>query len=197
MIEYDNPNFNANLSALVQGMWYSELPELIDLDRIYNNFESVLRSMESGKYPYYPLDEDGFIKDYKAVTSPGYLRKPGVEAITYYTFKKDHSLREMQLVNLIHYCGFVYNSLYIFDELFSELYITEENWEYVDNSNSYVVAGESFWIDTGYDDEEEFEEGVFINENNKISRWAKIEDAKMRIHEFQKPVMGEVNAART
>lgn len=86
----------------------------------------------------------------------------------------------------IHYCGFVYNSLYIFDELFSELYITEENWEYVDNSNSYVVAGESFWIDTGYDDEEEFEEGVFINENNKISRWAKIEDAKMRIHEFQK-----------
>lgn len=55
MIEYDNPNFNANLSALVQGMWYSELPELIDLDRIYNNFESVLRSMESGKYPYYPL----------------------------------------------------------------------------------------------------------------------------------------------
>lgn len=74
MIEYDNPNFNANLSALVQGMWYSELPELIDLDRIYNNFESVLRSMESGKYPYYPLDEDGFIKDYKAVTSPGYLR---------------------------------------------------------------------------------------------------------------------------
>lgn len=44
MIEYDNPNFNANLSALVQGMWYSELPELIDLDRIYNNFESVLRS---------------------------------------------------------------------------------------------------------------------------------------------------------
>ena len=66
------------------------------------------------------------------------------------------------------------------------MYITEENWEYVDNSNSYVVAGESFWIDTGYDDEEEFEEGVFINENNKISRWAKIEDAKMRIHEFQK-----------
>lgn len=186
MIEYDNPNFNANLSALVQGMWYSELPELIDLDRIYNNFESVLRSMENGKYPYYPLDENGFIKDYKAVISPGYLRKPGVEAITYYTFKKDHSLREMQLVNLIHYCGFVYNSLYIFDELFSELYITEENWEYVDNSNSYVVAGESFWIDTGYDDEEEFEEGVFINENNKISRWAKIEDAKMRIHEFQK-----------
>ena len=57
MIEYDNPNFNANLSALVQGMWYSELPELIDLDRIYNNFESVLRSMESGKYPYYPLDD--------------------------------------------------------------------------------------------------------------------------------------------
>ncbi len=103
------------------------------MTRFINNFESVLRSMEGGKYPYYPLDVDGFIKDYKAVTSRVYLRKPGVEAITYYNLQKRSFITRMQLVNFDSLLWILYIIHCIsFDELFSELYITEENWEYVE-----------------------------------------------------------------
>ncbi|MEJ8775815.1 reverse transcriptase domain-containing protein [Blautia sp. HCN-1074] len=185
MIEFSNPNFSLNMSALLQGMWYSELPELVDIEIICENLKDVLYKMQQGQYNYYELEQDGFIKDFKGINSPSYLRKPGVEAITYYVFKKNKTLREMQMVNLIHYCAFIYNSLYVFEDIFAQLYINEDNLKYIENSNSYVVVNESFWVGTPYDCEE-VEEGVFTNENNKVTRWMKIEDAKKRIQSCQK-----------
>lgn len=91
MIEFSNPNFSLNMSALLQGMWYSELPELVDIEIICENLKDVLYKMQQGQYNYYELEQDGFIKDFKGINSPSYLRKPGVEAITYYVFKKNKS----------------------------------------------------------------------------------------------------------
>lgn len=185
MIEFFNPNFALNMDALLQGMWYSELPELVDVKVIYENLETVLHNMQQGKYDYYKLEQDGFIKDFKGINSPSYLRKPGVEAITYYVFKKNKSLREMQLVNLIHYCAFIYNSLYVFEDIFAQLYMNEDSLEYIGNSNSYVVVNESFCVGAQYDSEE-VEEGIFTNENNKVTRWMRMEDAKRRIQSYQR-----------
>lgn len=184
-IGYYDANFESNVEALLQGMWYSELPELIDITRIYHNMRNVLEKIGRGDYAYYKVDDNGFIIDFKGIDSPSYLRKPGVEPITYYTFKRNKSLREMQMVNLIHYCAFIYNSLYVFDDIFAKLYLDEENSEYISSSNSYLVVGESFSIDLEYD-VEEIDEGVFVNGNNKTASWIKMEEGKMRIQKNQK-----------
>ena len=184
-IGYYDANFESNVEALLQGMWYSELPELIDITRIYHNMRNVLEKIGRGDYAYYKVDDNGFIIDFKGIDSPSYLRKPGVEPITYYTFKRNKSLREMQMVNLIHYCAFIYNSLYVFDDIFAKLYLDEENSEYISSSNSYLGVGESFSIDLEYD-VEEIDESVFVNGNNKTASWIKMEEGKMRIQKNQK-----------
>ena len=191
-IGYYDANFESNVEALLQGMWYSELPELIDITRIYHNMRNVLEKIGRGDYAYYKVDDNGFIIDFKGIDSPSYLRKPGVEPITYYTFKRNKSLREMQMVNLIHYCAFIYNSLYVFDDIFAKLYLDEENSEYISSSNSYLVVGESFSIDLEYD-VEEIDEGVFVNGNNKTASWIKMEEGKMRIQKNQKSKIYWVN----
>ena len=88
-IGYYDANFESNVEALLQGMWYSELPELIDITRIYHNMRNVLEKIGRGDYAYYKVDDNGFIIDFKGIDSPSYLRKPGVEPITYYTFKRN------------------------------------------------------------------------------------------------------------
>ena len=45
MIEFSNPNFSLNMSALLQGMWYSELPELVDIEIICENLKDVLYNL--------------------------------------------------------------------------------------------------------------------------------------------------------
>lgn len=56
MIEFSNPNFSLNMSALLQGMWYSELPELVDIEIICENLKDVLYKMQQGQYNYYELE---------------------------------------------------------------------------------------------------------------------------------------------
>lgn len=168
MIDFDAPNFECNSNILLDGISYVDLPDIIDWNRIKNNMRAVLEKIKNQEYRFYEYDTEGFIKDFKSIVSPDYIRQPGVEAIAFYAFKKDGSFREMQMPNLLHYCAFIYNSLYIFDEFFKVLYLDWDNDEYVSHSNSYVVIGENFIIPTGYDDEEELEEGVFITSNNKV-----------------------------
>lgn len=167
MIDFNAPNFECNSDILLDGIYYADLPDIVDWDCIKDHMIKVLEKIKNQEYCFYEYDEDGFIKDFKSIVSPDYIRKPGVEAISFYSFKKDGTFREMQMPNLVHYCAFIYNSLYIFDELFGILYLNPENETYISHSNSYVVIGENFVISTGYNMEEEFEEGVFITKNNK------------------------------
>lgn len=168
MINFDIESTEKNAETLLRGMWYAELPDLLDMKRLCGNIIDALRYQNENGYDSFQTDNEGFIVDYKKIVSPSYLRSPGVEPITYYTFKKNKSFREMQIPNLLHYFSFVYNSLWIFDDLFEQLYCEPENEEVIGNPNSYVVLNKEFYIPVGYEEFEEIELGVFTDKNNKI-----------------------------
>lgn len=185
MVDFEAPNFDCNSSILLDGMNYADLPDFIEWGRIKNQIRRVLIKLKNQEYRFYQYDEEGFITDFKSVESPDYIRRPGVEAVTFYVFKKDSSFREMQIPNLVHYCAFIYNSLFMFDKVFEVLYLDEDNEKYISHSNSYVVMGESFVITTGYGNEEEFEEGVFITKNNKSQERMSFEENRRRYNRCQ------------
>lgn len=172
MIEFNASSYERNCKILLDGIWYADLPDIIDWSVINRNLQQVLRWIVDEAYDIYKYDKDGFIKEFAKIMSPDYIRQPGVEAITFYAFKKDGSFREMQIPNLVHYCAFIYNSLFIFDEVFGKLYLDWENKEYIEHSNSYVVIGKDFITWGDYDEWEEMEEGIFITKNNKTQERA-------------------------
>lgn len=185
MIDFEAPNFECNADILLDGIYYADLPDIVDWERIKSHMKKVLEKIKNQKYRFYEFDKNGLIKDFKAVSSPDYIRRPGVEAISFYSFKKDGAFREMQMPNLVHYCAFIYNSLYVFDEIFRVLYLNAENEKYISHSNSYVVIGENFVIPTGYNMEEELEEGVFITKNNKNQGRMSFGENRRRYHDCQ------------
>lgn len=168
MINFERENTGKNAQILLSGIWYSELPDIFDMDIFKGNITEVLRMVEQNGYDSYKKIENGLITDMNNIVSPDYLRQPGVEPIIYYTFKKNQSLREMQIPNPIHYISFIYNSLWIFEDLFEKLYLDLDYKAYVDSSNSYIVFGEEFNLATGYDEWQEIELGVFVSSNSKI-----------------------------
>lgn len=171
MINYEKENTLANSEILLSGIWYSELPPIIDMNHLKSNIKYVMEQLKEDKYDTYKKSQTGIVIDMNSVVSPDYMRQPGVEPIIYYTFKKNHGLREMQIPNLIHYISFIYNSLWVFEDLFEKLYLAGDYSEYVSSSNSYIVFGEEFIINTaGYEDELENSElrGIFVSSNSKI-----------------------------
>lgn len=184
MIDFNSESVKRNAEILLTGIWYSELPDLLEInDGLVHNIEKVLMQQDNMKYDSYVVDNDGFITDFKNINSPMYLRFPGVEPIIYYTFKKNGTLREMQIPNLIHHVGFIYDSLWIFQELFEKLYLDTSYEEKICNSSSYIVLGEEFYIHSEYDDFIEIEEGIFISSNNKMYGNALVESKKMQFDE--------------
>ena len=73
----------------------------------------------------------------------------------------------------------------MFDDIFSVLYLKTENEKYISHSNSYVAIGENFVISTGYNLEEEFEEGIFITKNNKNQERMSFGENMRRYHRRQ------------
>lgn len=134
MIDFIADNVFMNAEILLEGMFYSELPEILDNSILKNIIVEVLMKMAGEEYTYFSY-KDGFIKDYKNIVSLEYIRGNGAEIITYYEFKRNTALRKMQIPNLLHYCSFIYNTLFVFDELFTPLYLESDNEEYVQNSN--------------------------------------------------------------
>lgn len=167
MVDFNAPGFEHNCKILLDGIWYADLPDIIDWSVINDHLQEVLKRIDDKAYDIYKYDQDGFIKEFVKIMSPNYIRHPGVEAITFYAFKKDGSFREMQIPNLIHYCAFIYNSLFVFHDIFGTLYLDSENDKYISHSNSYVVIGENFATMGEYDERDELAEGIFITKNNK------------------------------
>lgn len=179
MIDFFADNVSMNAEILLEGMFYSQLPMILDDSVLKDHIVEVLMKMADEEYTYFSY-KDGFIKDYKNIVPPEYIRGNGAESITYYEFKKNTALREMQIPNLLHYCSFIYNTLFVFEELFAPLYLEPDNEEYVENSNSYVVIGNSFVVSSGYNEWDELEEGVFTTENNKIQNHATFGENRRR-----------------
>lgn len=179
MIDFNADNTTTNAQILLEGMFYSELPPIFDYTVLKENILEVLMKMEEEEYIHFRY-ESGFIKDYKEIIPPKYIRGSGVETITYYAFKRNTTLREMQIPHLLHYCGFIYNSLFVFEDIFTPLYLDPDHYNYVENSNSYFVVGNSFTVSSGYNDWEELEEGIFTNDNNKIQNNAMFGENRRR-----------------
>ena len=170
MIDFENPVFTENVQLLIEGFWHKELPPLFDLSCVVSNIENVLKNISLSKYnDQFKINSD-IISEFKSVISPSYVHKEGSEPVTFFDFKKNGSLREMQLPNLKYYVAFVYNVLSCYDNLFKKLYSEPEFAEYIDNSNSFVLFNESFRVYMGYENAEEYvEEGLFAVNNNKTT----------------------------
>lgn len=185
MIELDVENYRENAKVLLKGIWYSELPDLIDLDELLDSLDSLFDYINVGNAQHYKQESDGFITEWINIISPPYIRKPGVEAISFFDFKKNKSLREMQIPNLVHYSAFMYNTLIEFDSLFENLYINNNNLHYVKNSNSYLVFEDDFFISTYDGDVDWAISGTFSSTNNKINSSATLYENKRRILEAE------------
>ncbi len=170
MIDFENPVFSENVQLLLEGFWHKELPPLFNVANIHTNVETVLRKIATNKYSDQFNIESDLICEYKNFTAPSYVYNDGSEPITFFDFKKNGSLREMQLPNLKYYITFMYNILSCYDNLFKKLYSEPEFNEYIDNSNSFILFNESFRVFMDYDNDEEIvEEGVFAVNNNKTT----------------------------
>lgn len=174
-----------NATILLKGIWYSELPPIIDFEQFDLCILDALNDINNKHTKDYRFKND-FIENFSNVSSPQYIRKPGVEGITFYDFKHNKTLREMQIPNLKHYIAFIYNTLLVYNDIFTELYLNDDNKHIVENSNSYLMFEKTFEIRTDYDDSiEEIEAGIFAEKNNKITGSAMIKRNRKRYHNKQ------------
>ena len=181
MIDLNLENYRRNAELLLQGIWYSNLPDMLDMDELIGSVDRIFDEINNQNAVAYKQESDEFISDWKNVVSPPYIRSPGAEAITFFDFKKNHSLREMQVPNLVFYISFVYNTLLEFEPLFSELYINHDNSRFVENSNSYLVFEDAFLLDSYEGDEDWVFAGTFSTKNNKINTSTALAENKKRL----------------
>lgn len=169
MIDLTQENYLTNAKLLLNGFWYAELPNLIDMEELEEAIEDIFTGIENSEIRTFKKSADDFIEDFCGIASPPYVRSPGVEAISFFDFKKNRSLREMQIPNLVLYFAFMYNTLANFSDLFEKLYLDPTNSRYVDNSNSYLVFEDEFVLHSYLGEDEIISAGVFTTKNNKIS----------------------------
>ncbi|WP_370751485.1 RNA-directed DNA polymerase [Eubacterium sp.] len=169
MIDKNNDIQQRNIDLLIAGYWYEDLPPVIDIANMKEMIKGIIEKIDNDIYDDF-YKTDGIITEYKNTQAPSYIFNDGIEPITFFEFKKNGALREMQIPNLKYYCTFVYNTIAVYDELFSKLYSEPEYDKYVCNSNSYILFNELFHIYKLYDGSEEIiESGIFAVKNNKIT----------------------------
>lgn len=169
MIDKNDEIQQKNIDLLIEGYWHEELPPVINISIMKEVIKQIIENIDDDKYDDF-CKTDGIITEYKNTESPKYIFNDGIEPITFFEFKKNGALREMQLPNLKYYCTFVYNTIAVYDKLFNKLYNEAEFDKYVCNSNSYILFNELFYIDKMYDGREEIiENGIFAVKNNKTT----------------------------
>ena len=181
MVDLTQENYLTNAQLLLHGLWYAELPDLLDITELEKSIEDIFSEIENGQVSSFKKDTDGFIYDFSGIVSPPYIRNPGVEAISFFDFKKNKSLREMQIPHLLHYIAFIYNTLLNFKSLFEPLYLDPANARYVANSNSYLVFEDEFVLHSYEGGNELVLAGVFTTKNNKISTSIALTENKRRL----------------
>ncbi len=158
-----------NINLLVEGFWHKELPPILDISEFKHRIWEILKKIDADGYPEFDKNGD-FISAIKKSPQPNYVFKDGVEPIAFFEFKKNGTLREMQLPNIKYYCAFIYNTIAVYDSLFHKLYYDLKNLPYVSYSNSYILYNGFFYVHRDYDgDEELYDDGVFVVDNNKTT----------------------------
>lgn len=169
MIDKNDDIQQRNIDLLITGYWYEDLPPVIDIINMKAIIKRIIENIDNDIYDDF-YKTNGIITEYKNTQAPSYIFNDGIEPITFFEFKKNGALREMQIPNLKYYCTFVYNTIAVYDELFSKLYSEPEFDKYVCNSNSYILFNELFHIFKLYDGSEEIiESGIFAVKNNKTT----------------------------
>ena len=113
-----------NIELLIDGYWYEDLPPILDVEVI--------------KGAIY----------HRNTQAPSYIFNDGIEPITFFEFKKNGTLREMQIPNIKYYCSFIYNTMAVYEDLFMKLYGEPENQQYV--SNSHILCSMNCFMFIGY-----------------------------------------------
>ncbi len=180
MIDKNDRIQKMNIDLLIEGYWYEDLPPILDIENMKNSIKEVIENIDKDAYEdFYKVD--GLITEYKNTESPTYIFNDGIEPVTFFEFKKNGALREMQIPNLKYYCTFVYNTIAVYDKLFSKLYNQPEFDKYVCNSNSYILFNELFNVYKLYDGSEEIiEHGIFAVKNNKNTGQLALEENNVR-----------------
>lgn len=181
MVDLEKGNYLTNAELLFNGFWYAELPDLLDIKELEESIPKIFDEIQNGRVSSFKQNDDKFIQDFSGIVSPPYIRAPGVEAISFFDFKKNKSLREMQIPHIVHYIAFIYNTLFNFESLFEALYLDAYNSRYVSNSNSYLVFEDEFVLRSYDGDEEWISAGVFATTNNKIGVSAALTENKKRL----------------
>lgn len=125
MIDKNDDIQQRNIDLLIAGYWYEDLPPVIDIANIKGMINGIIEKIDNDVYDDF-FKTDGLITEYKNTQAPSYIFNDGIEPITFFEFKKNGALREMQIPNLKYYCTFVYNTIAVYDELFSKLYSKPE-----------------------------------------------------------------------
>lgn len=186
MINMQDEIFEKNVDLLWDGYWYAELPPILDIETIRSKLTEVIRQLNEQDVDDFQFSDNNTIKSFKNVTPPSYIYNDGIEPITFFEFKNNGALREMQIPNLKYYIAFVYNTLSAYDELFSVLYNSSEMKEYVRHSNSYLLFNDLFYVYRDYDGViEEIESGIFAVKNNKIKGQLSYNENNIRFLEAQ------------
>lgn len=181
MIELSNKQNKDNIKILFKGMWDRELPDILDVDTLCDRLPRVMEYINEQECQHYKFD-DNFIKEFNIGKGevPSYIHQQGSEAVSYYGFKDNGSWRELQISNLIFYMAFIHNTMYVYEDLFKELYMQDYNKKIIKNSNSYLMS-EYHFVEYGYWEEVEYYEGNFIN-NSKKYREVYSENQKRFLH---------------
>lgn len=180
MIDKNNEIQQKNIDLLIMGYWYEDLPPIIDVEKMKNFTKKIIKNIDNDKYDDFGKT-DGIITEYKNTEAPTYIFNDGIEPITFFEFKKNGALREMQIPNLKYYCTFIYNTIAVYDDLFSKLYNNPKFEKYVCSSNSYILFNELFHIYKSYSgDEEIIEQGIFAVRNNKTTGQLALEENNIR-----------------
>ena len=191
MINRNDEIQQKNIDLLIEGYWYEDLPPVIDMEKIKKSVKNIIENIDNDVYEDFRKTND-IITEYKNTEAPTYIFNDGIEPITFFEFKKNGALREMQIPNLKYYCTFVYNTISVYDELFYKLYNESEYDKYVSNSNSYILFNELFHVNTLYDGNEEIiESGIFAVKNNKTT--GQLAHEKNNIRYLKKQYNGIIN----
>lgn len=180
MFDEHNDIQQKNIELLLDGYWDGNLPPIMKMQELYQFAKRIIKDIDDDKYSDFEK-QNGYITGFKDTTSPSYIYNDGIESITFFDFKKNGALREMQIPNLKYYCSFIYNSLAAYNNLFGKLYNESKFSTYVSHSNSYLMFDELFYTYTDYDGNEEYiTGGIFAVNNNKKTAQLAYEENNVR-----------------
>ena len=148
MTEQQNQELqNVNKRILAEGLLDPDLPPIGFGEEVWKAICDILDDLVSDYDEFYQYEDD-IIQSFKSIDSTAYIHNDGTESISYYNYKNNNTLREMQIPNLILYSAFVHNTMKYYAPLFLRLYFNDDNSDLISHSTSYILLGKEFYNPT-------------------------------------------------